>query len=1162
MILNGDNKTEVKCLVKIIIAALIICLSYSVCAQTLPDTPQSVAPDKKISEVAVDPAISLATQVNWKIEDVQALRKQISESGTLPDDKKNTILENYDKAIAQLKLIEQYQTQKKTYVKSRQEAPAELEKIQQQLNEPVSDQTVKIPADLTVTELEQKVAAAKKMFEDLNKQALLLENEPKRRAERKAKIPEELSKAKENLNTVKEKLAAFEADPSSPELSQARKIVLQIQYLMHQTNIESLEEEQQYYDISGPLLTAQRDIATRKSNQIARELKIWEGALNEKRRLQADQIKTQAQQAVAEAKYAHPVIKQLAKENSLLAQLQIEVINEIESSSSYGKEVENQLIALEADFKDVQEQLKATRQITNVMGMLLLSKRGDLPDIRSNIEKIKSREGKAALAQLMWADYDKKWAKLADNETHAKEILTLANISVDSPDYADLLEQTLKLLQEQRKILRKISDDYLTYSETLAKNDLKERKFIEVTEQYAFFIDENILWVRSSSVLKPSQLDQIIPALSWLFSPSSWQNLLNVIWRDVVRNLLLYVLFALAAVGLLLIRKRTADTITKLTSRSDHKYSDSFNHTLKTLGLTILSSLPLPAIVLFIAWRIHMTDANEDFVQAVSMGLWSAGLALATYIFLRNFCAGGLGIQLGFSKSVLKTLQGHFAWFFSLIIPVVFMVEVYHSQQTDTDWHHTIGRLCFMIKQIVVAVFLLIVFNPKGKLLRDFLQNNKDGLLNRLRHLWYGACIVVPISFLVVAEMGYFYAAQNLHTKMVLTVLLVGLTVLVNAMMRRWFKVIQEKAEINQKRNQLLKAHKKEPSEKDDEILSDDLISLDIKEDAYKVLHETISKQAKRLIRLVNVLVILIGFWYIWKNVLPALAIFDDKELWTTTDAAGNPVVIDAGCLVKALLYLVFTIIMARNLPGILQVAILQKLPLNKGVRFATTAIFRYIIVITGTILTFNRIGFGWSKVQWLIAAISVGLGFGLQEIFANFVSGLIILFEQPIRVGDMVTIGDVNGRVTQIRIRATTLRKYDQKELIVPNKEFVTGRLINWTLSDRTLRMDFIVGVAYGSDIKKTEETLYRIAHQHPLVIHDDPVPAVIFSKFGDSSLEFQLRLFVPNMDNYLKVWHEINCEIDAEFRKENIEIAFPQRDLHLRSTDIPFPVNVNTNP
>jgi potassium efflux system protein len=181
---------------------------------------------------------------------------------------------------------------------------------------------------------------------------------------------------------------------------------------------------------------------------------------------------------------------------------------------------------------------------------------------------------------------------------------------------------------------------------------------------------------------------------------------------------------------------------------------------------------------------------------------------------------------------------------------------------------------------------------------------------------------------------------------------------------------------------------------------------------------------------------------------------------------------------------------------------------------------------------------------------MTVGLGFGLQEIFANFVSGLIILFERPMRVGDTVTIGGISGTVTRIRIRATTITDGDRKELIVPNKEFITGQLINWTLSDTILRTVIRVGVAFGSDIPQARNLLLKAAQDDPRVLRDPPVTAVL-DKFGDSTLDFELRLFVAGLEEFAEIRHDLNVRIDQLFRDAGIEMAFPQRDVHVRSIE-----------
>jgi len=182
------------------------------------------------------------------------------------------------------------------------------------------------------------------------------------------------------------------------------------------------------------------------------------------------------------------------------------------------------------------------------------------------------------------------------------------------------------------------------------------------------------------------------------------------------------------------------------------------------------------------------------------------------------------------------------------------------------------------------------------------------------------------------------------------------------------------------------------------------------------------------------------------------------------------------------------------------------------------------------------------------VAAMTVGLGFGLQEIFANFVSGLIILFERPVRVGDIVTVGGGTGTVTQIRMRATTITDSDRKELIIPNKKFITDEVINWTLSDPITRVVIRVGIAYGSDTQLAQRLLLRAARKHPLVV-DEPEPSALFAGFGLSTLDFELRVFIPNREVYAAVLHDLNTAIDRSFRDAKVEIAFPQQDLHIRS-------------
>jgi potassium efflux system protein len=170
------------------------------------------------------------------------------------------------------------------------------------------------------------------------------------------------------------------------------------------------------------------------------------------------------------------------------------------------------------------------------------------------------------------------------------------------------------------------------------------------------------------------------------------------------------------------------------------------------------------------------------------------------------------------------------------------------------------------------------------------------------------------------------------------------------------------------------------------------------------------------------------------------------------------------------------------------------------------------------------------------------------------------VLFERPFSPGHTVTVGDVHGTVTRIRIRATTIQDWDRKELIVPNKEFITGKLINWTLSDQIQRIKIPVGIAYGSDTDLAEQLLLKVAKANPLVIKS-PEPRAVFLSFGDNALGFELRVFIKHIDDWIPMLHAMNRAIDKEFRKAGITIAFPQRDVHLEATG-PLDVRVVTEP
>ena len=250
---------------------------------------------------------------------------------------------------------------------------------------------------------------------------------------------------------------------------------------------------------------------------------------------------------------------------------------------------------------------------------------------------------------------------------------------------------------------------------------------------------------------------------------------------------------------------------------------------------------------------------------------------------------------------------------------------------------------------------------------------------------------------------------------------------------------------------------------------------------------------------------------------------------------------------------------MERVLPALAEIVLLRA-GVSSGTRYTATTLIRYGIVAIGVGLVLNTLGARWNQFQWLVAALGVGIGFCLQEIVAKLISVLIMLFERPVRVGDTVTVGEISGTVTRIQIRATTIRGWDNKELLVPNKEIITGRLLNWSLTDTRLRLTLPVGVAYGSDAALALKILSDTVADDKRVLAD-PAPSIIFSDFGDNSLNMVCRFYIENIDNMWPVKTALHLEIYRRFEEAGIVISFPQRDVHLDS-EKPLRISIDHGP
>jgi small-conductance mechanosensitive channel len=210
------------------------------------------------------------------------------------------------------------------------------------------------------------------------------------------------------------------------------------------------------------------------------------------------------------------------------------------------------------------------------------------------------------------------------------------------------------------------------------------------------------------------------------------------------------------------------------------------------------------------------------------------------------------------------------------------------------------------------------------------------------------------------------------------------------------------------------------------------------------------------------------------------------------------------------------------------------------------TTLVHYTVLLVGFLLAFAAMGLDLNRFTILAGAFGVGIGFGMQNIVNNFVSGLILLFERPIQVGDTVQMGELVGEITRIGIRSSAVRTWQGAEVIVPNASFISEAVTNWTLSDRMRRIEIKVGVAYGTDPERVLELLSKVAADHPLVL-TEPAAVALFLGFGDSALDFELRVWTNRFEQWVRIRSELNVAVNAALRDADITIPFPQRDVHI---------------
>ena len=308
-------------------------------------------------------------------------------------------------------------------------------------------------------------------------------------------------------------------------------------------------------------------------------------------------------------------------------------------------------------------------------------------------------------------------------------------------------------------------------------------------------------------------------------------------------------------------------------------------------------------------------------------------------------------------------------------------------------------------------------------------------------------------------------------------------------------------------------------------------------------------RAARVLSAIVHYLIMIGGIVTAFQMISPSSAVIQSsRDLLTYNIYTVNNTNVTLLAILAFFIILILFIMISQFFRRSLMNNLATYLKLDSGASYTISRIIHYLLMVIGAIVAFQFIGIDFSGLAVIFGFLSVGIGFGLQNVTSNFISGLILLFERPILVGDRVLVGDIEGDVQEIKIRSTTIRSVDNISIIVPNSEFISSNVINWSHGDPKIRLNIRVGVSYNSDLDTVIRTLRSVAEAEKEVL-DTPAPEVLLESFGDSAWDMNLRTWIRDPKRAPVVRSNLNCAIVHEFRKHNIEIPFPQRDLHFRN-------------
>lgn len=1096
------------------------------------------------------PAVSMAVPT---LEELEARRKAVESAGSLTDDQRRRLLETYDQTLGYHRQLQQTNAEADALRNLLHVAADRTVRLREQAQQPAEPYMLAPEAESSLDMLTTLIAARETWLAEARDNVRSAEGELARLIGGSAALGERIANRAIAIEQIQRELAALPTD-SLDLANQARSDNLRVRLASNQAALALRQEELANLGELTALHQAIRDASNRNTAVLQAELEQFRAKAQQLREVVAREAVEQADRLQDAAALLPPEVLALAGQNRELRAELASLVAEEQNVATALQRARQERDDYRADFERIRNRVEVVGR-SEAIAKVLHARRAALPSLQTYRSERMGLEGAIRTAIERQLNVDDMLIEAPALRARLQNVLASA-VAPDAAAHEQLGLEAERLLDAYIQSLNELQQGYARHLNSLTNLDVAVRERFDVAQQYVEFIEEQLLWMPNTSLASLLTVDYL-DWTRWALDLGTWRPLASE-WLGFASRDWLAIFLALLLLHALRRFNRSALNRLAYIDRSLNRVkTDSSRRTLEAVLLVALRVLPWPLALFLVGWTMH--GFVDPLAVAIGEGLINASLLLGYLWFVAQLIRpNGIGPRhLRWSPRACAALARPLRGFTIFLSAAVFVISLLGATEAPAA-AQAIGSV--VLAAVMGAIFILLrrLFGEQGEMRACIREDFTGTWAHQLHFLWYPLALATPLVLGLASLGGYYYTAMHFTGRILMTVSFIFVVYVVTGVILRWLYVTERRLRYDDaiRRRDQLRAQRANESgieERSGEDAGDVIVV-----EAPEINYESLSEQSRRLVHTGFIFAVLFGTWGIWANLIPALGFLEATNLpFETTrlvDGVSTVMPITLADLVIGLFIVIVTFLAARNLPGILELSLLQRLPLDPGARYAITALSQYLIAGVGLIIAVQTIGFQWSGLQWLIAALGVGLGFGLQEIVANFVSGIILLFERPIRVGDVVTIDGTTGVVTRIQIRATTITNYDKQELIVPNKEFITGRLINWTLSDKLNRILIPVGLAYGEDADKALELMREAAVEIPEVL-EDPAPAVSFESFGDDALMLYLRAYLANMDNRLATITALHRAIYNKFNAAGLSIAFPQRDVHL---DIKHPLDI----